>query len=103
MSTTLRTLFARWNQTHPGRHCRRRPGGIIVVAFAPPRRHRLGDTEARSRNEIEATLRAGVLEQGTVDSLRECGVGGGCSARVSVHHGIELLFDRERHRIPCQS
>ena len=31
--------------------------------------------ESRSREEIEATIRAGVLEQGTVDMLNECGVG----------------------------
>jgi p-hydroxybenzoate 3-monooxygenase len=56
--------------------------------------------EARSRSEIEATLRAGVLEQGTVDLLRECGVGERMQREGFVHHGIELLFDRERHRIP---
>ena len=31
--------------------------------------------ETRSREEIEATIRAGVLEQGTVDVLNESGVG----------------------------
>jgi len=31
--------------------------------------------ETRSREEIEATIRAGVLEQGTVDLLNESGVG----------------------------
>ncbi|HJZ60114.1 MAG TPA: FAD-dependent monooxygenase, partial [Gemmataceae bacterium] len=31
--------------------------------------------ERRSRSEIEATVRAGVLEQGTVDLLTESGVG----------------------------
>jgi p-hydroxybenzoate 3-monooxygenase len=56
--------------------------------------------EARSRSEVEATLRAGVLEQGTVDLLRECGVGERMAREGFVHHGIELLFDGERHRIP---
>ena len=31
--------------------------------------------ESRSRQEIEATIRAGVLEQGTVDLLKSSGVG----------------------------
>ena len=56
--------------------------------------------EVRSRSEIEATLRAGVLEQGTVDLLRDCGVGERMLREGFVHHGIELLFDGERHRIP---
>jgi p-hydroxybenzoate 3-monooxygenase len=56
--------------------------------------------ESRSRTEIEATLRAGVLEQGTVDLLRECGVGERMLREGSVHHGIELRFDGRAHRIP---
>jgi p-hydroxybenzoate 3-monooxygenase len=55
--------------------------------------------EARSRSEIEATLRAGVLEQGTADLLRESGAGERMQREAFVHHGIELLFDGERHRI----
>src|SRR6185295_18707631 len=55
--------------------------------------------ETRSRAEIEATLRAGVLEQGTVDLLRECGLGDRMLRDGFVHQGIELLFDGSRHRI----
>ena len=55
--------------------------------------------ETRSRAEIEATLRAGVLEQGTVDLLRECGLGDRMLREGFVHQGIELLFDGSRHRI----
>lgn len=56
--------------------------------------------EMRSRTEVEATLRAGVLEQGTVDLLRECGLGERMVREGFVHRGIELLFDGGRHRIP---
>ena len=56
--------------------------------------------ESRSREEIEATLRAGVLEQGTVDLLHDCGVGARMLREGLVHHGIELLFEGRRHRIP---
>jgi len=55
--------------------------------------------ETRSRAEIEATLRAGVLEQGTVDLLRECGLGDRMMREGFVHQGIDLLFDGSRHRI----
>lgn len=56
--------------------------------------------EARSREYCEARIRAGVLEQGTVDLLREAGVGERLEREGLVHHGISLQFDRERHRIP---
>jgi p-hydroxybenzoate 3-monooxygenase len=56
--------------------------------------------ESRGRTEIEATLRAGVLEQGTVDLLRDCGVGERMLREGAAHHGIELRFDGRAHRIP---
>ncbi|MGZ4403274.1 MAG: 4-hydroxybenzoate 3-monooxygenase, partial [Gaiellaceae bacterium] len=56
--------------------------------------------EARSREYCEARIRAGVLELGTVDLLREAGVGERMDREGIVHHGISLQFDGERHRIP---
>ncbi|MGH3049394.1 MAG: 4-hydroxybenzoate 3-monooxygenase [Gaiellaceae bacterium] len=56
--------------------------------------------EARSRDYCEARIRAGVLEQGSVDLLREAGVGERLEREGIVHHGISLQFDGERHRIP---
>jgi p-hydroxybenzoate 3-monooxygenase len=55
--------------------------------------------ETRSREEIEATIRAGVLEQGTVDLLRESGVGERMVREGFVHHGIILRFGARSHRI----
>jgi p-hydroxybenzoate 3-monooxygenase len=55
--------------------------------------------ESRSRAEVESTLRAGVLEQGTVDLLTQCGLGERMRREGFVHHGIELRFDGQRHRI----
>src|SRR5579872_3265925 len=55
--------------------------------------------ESRSREEIEATIRAGVLEQGTVDLMAELGIAERMSSEGSVHHGIELRFDQQSHRI----
>ena len=56
--------------------------------------------EARSREHVEQRIRAGVLEQGTIDLLDEAGVGGRMRREGLVHHGIELQFGGERHRIP---
>jgi len=55
--------------------------------------------EARSRAEIESTIRAGVLEQGTVDLLVEVGVGERMRREGAVHRGINLRFSGETHRI----
>ena len=56
--------------------------------------------ESRGREGIEATIRAGVLEQGTVDLMTEMGLGERMQREGSIHHGIELRFDGEGHRIP---
>jgi p-hydroxybenzoate 3-monooxygenase len=56
--------------------------------------------EARSRQYVEQRVRAGVLEQNTVDLLRATGVGERMDRQGMVHHGLELRFDRCGHRIP---
>jgi p-hydroxybenzoate 3-monooxygenase len=56
--------------------------------------------ETHARTYIEQRIRAGVLEQGTVDLLRATGVGERLQREGLVHHGIELRFDGKRHRIP---
>jgi p-hydroxybenzoate 3-monooxygenase len=55
--------------------------------------------EARGREYVEQRIRAGVLEQGTVDLLVDAGVGGRVQQEGIVHHGIQIQFDGERHRI----
>ncbi len=55
--------------------------------------------ESRSRQDIEATIRAGVLEQGTVDVLSESGVGERMRREGFVHEGIYLRFAGRTHRI----
>ena len=56
--------------------------------------------EDRSRDYVEHRIRAGVLEQGTVDLLRDAGVGERLDREGIPHEGIELQFDGERHRLP---
>lgn len=48
--------------------------------------------ESRSREAIEGTIRAGVLEQGTVDLMNQSGVGDRMMREGHVHEGIELQF-----------
>lgn len=55
--------------------------------------------ESRSREEVEKTVRAGVLEQGTMDLMDELGIGSRMRREGSEHHGIELRFDGRGHRI----
>jgi p-hydroxybenzoate 3-monooxygenase len=59
--------------------------------------------ENRSREAIEQTIRAGVLEQGTVDLLTSTGVGERMQREGAVHHGIELRFDGRGHRVDFPS
>jgi p-hydroxybenzoate 3-monooxygenase len=55
--------------------------------------------EDRSRAYVEHRVRAGVLEQGTVDLLSEVDLGDRLRREGLVHHGIELRFDGRAHRI----
>jgi p-hydroxybenzoate 3-monooxygenase len=56
--------------------------------------------EDRSRGYVEHRIRAGVLEDGVVELLTDAGVAERLHREGIVHHGIELQFDGERHRIP---
>lgn len=55
--------------------------------------------EAQTRQHVEERIRAGVLEQGTVDLLNFSGVGDRLRREGLIHHGIELRFNRQGHRI----
>ena len=55
--------------------------------------------EAQSRSYCEQRFRAGLLEQSSVDLLVNSGVGERLQREALVHHGIELCFNRRRHRI----
>lgn len=55
--------------------------------------------ERQSADYVLGRIRAGVLEQITVDLMDECGIGGRMHKEGLVHEGIELLFKGERHRI----
>jgi p-hydroxybenzoate 3-monooxygenase len=55
--------------------------------------------EARTRDYVERRVRAGVLEQNTVDVLTDLGVADRLHREGLVHHGLELRFGGRGHRI----
>ncbi len=55
--------------------------------------------ERQSPDYVLGRIRAGILEQTTVDMLHEVGVGAGVSAEGVVHHSIDLVFGGKRHGI----
>jgi p-hydroxybenzoate 3-monooxygenase len=58
--------------------------------------------EVHTRKYIEERVRAGVLEQGTVELLTEMGVGERLKREGLVHHGVEFRFHGQRHHIDFQ-
>jgi p-hydroxybenzoate 3-monooxygenase len=53
----------------------------------------------RTRTEIENTVRAGILEAGSVRLLTDTGVGDRVLREAIAHQGIDLRFGGENHRI----
>ena len=76
------------------------PAGLILSHLLHLRGIESVIVEFRSRERLESEVRAGVLEQGTVDLLRETGVSERMDRQGAVHEGIELRFNRQGHRIP---
>jgi p-hydroxybenzoate 3-monooxygenase len=55
--------------------------------------------ENRGRDHVESRIRAGVLEQGTVDLLKEAGLADRLQREGLGHEGIEIRFAGQGHRI----
>ncbi|WP_394833046.1 4-hydroxybenzoate 3-monooxygenase [Pendulispora rubella] len=75
------------------------PAGLLLAHLLHLRGIESVVLEARSRTYIESRLRAGVLEQGTVDVLTETGLGERMHRQGLVHEGVFLRFDGRTHRI----
>ena len=75
------------------------PAGLLLGALL----HRAGIDavviEQRSAQYVLGRIRAGVLEQGTVDLMDEAGVGQRMHAQGLVHGGFELGYRNSHHRI----
>jgi p-hydroxybenzoate 3-monooxygenase len=55
--------------------------------------------EKRTPEYLRARVRAGLLEQGTVDLLTQAGIGARLGRERLIHDGVEIAFDGRRHRI----
>ncbi len=75
------------------------PAGLLLGALL----HKAGIDniiiERQSPDYVLGRIRAGILEQTTVDMLVDVGVGHGVKSEGIVHHSIELVFAGERHPI----
>lgn len=59
--------------------------------------------ERQTGEYVLGRIRAGVLEQGTADLMREAGVGARMGAEGLVHEGVELAFHGRRDRIDLKA
>ncbi|HEY3010455.1 MAG TPA: 4-hydroxybenzoate 3-monooxygenase [Micromonosporaceae bacterium] len=76
------------------------PAGLVLAHLLHLRGIDSVVLERHTREHIERRVRAGVLEPGTVDLLREVGLADRLDRERMIHHGLELLFDGIGHRIP---
>jgi p-hydroxybenzoate 3-monooxygenase len=75
------------------------PAGLMLAHLLAREKIESVVLEVRSREYVQERVRAGVLEQGTVDLMRAAGVGARLAHEGLLHRGIELRFARGRHRI----
>jgi p-hydroxybenzoate 3-monooxygenase len=75
------------------------PAGLLLWHLLRQRGIEAVVIEARSRRYVEERVRAGVLEQGTVDLLNEIGVGARMRREGLQHDGILLRFAGASHHI----
>ena len=76
------------------------PAGLLLAHLLHLRGIDSVVLERHDRAHIEARIRAGVLEQGSVDLLTKAGLADRLHAERLVHHGLELLFDGVGHHVP---
>jgi p-hydroxybenzoate 3-monooxygenase len=75
------------------------PAGLVLAHLLHRRGVETVVIEARDRDYVQQRVRAGVLEQGTVDLLVEMGVGERLKREGIVHEGLELRYGGHAHRI----
>ncbi|MGI9333895.1 MAG: 4-hydroxybenzoate 3-monooxygenase, partial [Gammaproteobacteria bacterium] len=75
------------------------PAGLMLARLLELRGIESVVIETKTRHYLEERIRAGVLEQGTTDTLREVGVGERLSRLGLVHEGVQLAAGGRRHRI----
>ncbi len=76
------------------------PAGLVLSKYL--HKHGIDNIvlESRSRHYVENRLRAGLLEQNTVDMLKYLGVAENLLSKGLEHHGVILSFNGRRVHIP---
>jgi p-hydroxybenzoate 3-monooxygenase len=75
------------------------PAGLLLSHLLHLRGIESVVLEARSREYVEQRVRAGVLEDATVQLFRETGLAARLDRESLIHEGIELRFEGRGHRI----
>jgi p-hydroxybenzoate 3-monooxygenase len=75
------------------------PSGLLLSQLLHKRGIDSIVLERQTRDYVEARIRAGLLEWGTVELLNEAGVGARMMREGLAHGGVELAFDSGTHRI----
>src|SRR5689334_13431344 len=75
------------------------PAGLMLSHLLPLQGIESVVIDNRSRDDIEETIKAGVLEQGTRDLMIDTGLGDRLQREGALHHGIYLRFNGQSHRI----
>src|SRR5919205_1598766 len=75
------------------------PAGLMLGRLLELRGIESVILELRDREYVQQRVRAGVLEQGTMDLMDQVGVGERMHREGLVHHGVELRFGGEGHRV----
>lgn len=79
------------------------PSGLLLGQLL----HRAGIdaviVERQSGEHVLSRIRAGILEQTTVDTLRAAGVGERLARESIVHAGINIVYDNQHHHIDVRA
>ncbi len=75
------------------------PAGLLLSQLLTKKGIRSVLLENRPRSRVESRQRAGLLEQGTVDRLRQAGATDRLDREGLVHDGVILSFNGQRHRL----
>jgi p-hydroxybenzoate 3-monooxygenase len=75
------------------------PAGLMLSHLLHLRGIESAVIDLKSRETIEGTIKAGILEQNSVDMMVDSGVGARLKRDGIPHHGIELRFNGRGHRI----
>ncbi len=76
------------------------PAGLTLALWLKKHGIQSVIIEHRSREYVEARVRAGLLEQNTVDIFEDLGVAARLKKEGQEHHGVYLSFNGERIRVP---